>query len=76
MSTNAVRVSCRRRADASLPPSPAVSLSRDRLLALQKTHRQADAARVLGISLTAIKNACRKLGLGSWPYSRVSAPAE
>ena len=32
--------------------------------------RQSDAARTLGISLTAMKNACRRLGIWRWPYSR------
>ncbi|EKX35724.1 hypothetical protein GUITHDRAFT_118109 [Guillardia theta CCMP2712] len=32
--------------------------------------RQADAARHLGLSLTAFKSACRKLGVVRWPYSR------
>ena len=32
---------------------------------------QGDAAQVLGISLTALKTVCRKLGISRWPYVRV-----
>ncbi|EKX48519.1 hypothetical protein GUITHDRAFT_105664 [Guillardia theta CCMP2712] len=32
--------------------------------------RQADAARILGISLSSLKSACRRLGFPRWPYSR------
>eukprot|EP00960_Hanusia_phi_P071712 767614-Hanusia_phi.AAC.7 len=38
---------------------------------MQLSHlRQADAARTMGISLTAFKSACRQLGLTRWPYSK------
>lgn len=33
---------------------------------------QAQAAQSLGISLTALKQVCRKLGVARWPYSRLS----
>ncbi|EKX39799.1 hypothetical protein GUITHDRAFT_114049 [Guillardia theta CCMP2712] len=33
--------------------------------------RQTEAAKMLGISLTALKSACRILGLPRWPYHRV-----
>eukprot|EP00960_Hanusia_phi_P070787 767398-Hanusia_phi.AAC.3 len=32
--------------------------------------RQVDAAKHLGISLSALRNACRHVGLEKWPYSR------
>ncbi|EKX45957.1 hypothetical protein GUITHDRAFT_107994 [Guillardia theta CCMP2712] len=32
--------------------------------------KQIDAARQLGISLTAMKNMCRRAGIWKWPYSR------
>eukprot|EP00960_Hanusia_phi_P078381 768811-Hanusia_phi.AAC.3 len=32
--------------------------------------RQVEAAQLLGISLTAMKKACRRLGVTRWPYSR------
>ncbi|EKX33306.1 hypothetical protein GUITHDRAFT_120520 [Guillardia theta CCMP2712] len=32
--------------------------------------RQTEAAAFLGISLTAMKNACRRVGVSRWPYSR------
>eukprot|EP00960_Hanusia_phi_P068199 766785-Hanusia_phi.AAC.1 len=32
--------------------------------------RQAEAAKILGISLSAMKNACRRVGITRWPYSR------
>eukprot|EP00960_Hanusia_phi_P011604 338747-Hanusia_phi.AAC.3 len=32
--------------------------------------RQSEAATFLGISLTAMKNACRRVGISRWPYSR------
>eukprot|EP00960_Hanusia_phi_P029838 748201-Hanusia_phi.AAC.1 len=35
--------------------------------------RQEDAARKLGISLTSLKTACRRLGLNRWPYTRAKA---
>lgn len=35
---------------------------------------QPDAARELGIALTTLKHACRRLGLARWPYSRKRAP--
>jgi len=35
--------------------------------------RQEDAATTLGISLTSLKIACRRLGLKRWPNSRVAA---
>eukprot|EP00960_Hanusia_phi_P051747 760993-Hanusia_phi.AAC.2 len=45
--------------------------------------RQSDAAKnlvegrdCLGISLTALKGACRVLGVGKWPYSRTRYPSE
>ncbi|EKX47234.1 hypothetical protein GUITHDRAFT_107146 [Guillardia theta CCMP2712] len=36
--------------------------------------RQTDAAVSLGISLTALKNACRRLGIRRWPYKRTPLP--
>ena len=35
---------------------------------------QPDAARELGIALTTLKHACRRLGVARWPYSRKRAP--
>ncbi|EKX36755.1 hypothetical protein GUITHDRAFT_117053 [Guillardia theta CCMP2712] len=32
--------------------------------------RQLEAARILGISLTSLKSACRRLGVERWPYTR------
>ena len=32
---------------------------------------QGEAAQALGISLTALKVVCRKLGISRWPYARV-----
>ena len=32
--------------------------------------KQSEAADILGISLTALKNTCRKLGVKKWPYAR------
>ena len=32
--------------------------------------RQLDAAKHLGISLTSLKSACRRIGLDRWPYER------
>eukprot|EP00960_Hanusia_phi_P061407 764836-Hanusia_phi.AAC.4 len=32
--------------------------------------RQSEVAKHLGISLTALKSACRRIGLPRWPYSR------
>eukprot|EP00960_Hanusia_phi_P040323 754398-Hanusia_phi.AAC.1 len=33
--------------------------------------RQTEAAAYLGISLTAMKAACRRVGISKWPYSRI-----
>eukprot|EP00960_Hanusia_phi_P041445 754994-Hanusia_phi.AAC.2 len=33
-------------------------------------YRQEDAAAMLGISMTSLKIACRRLGVSRWPYSR------
>ena len=33
--------------------------------------KQVDAATKLGISLTALKKACRRLGFDKWPYCRI-----
>ncbi|EKX38107.1 hypothetical protein GUITHDRAFT_115661 [Guillardia theta CCMP2712] len=42
-----------------------------RLLLSQLFHlRQQEAAHHLGISLTSLKTACRRLGLDRWPYTR------
>mmetsp|Transcript_2586 Transcript_2586/g.6188 ORF Transcript_2586/g.6188 Transcript_2586/m.6188 type:complete len:191 (-) Transcript_2586:1146-1718(-) len=35
--------------------------------------RQAEAAESLGISLTALKNACKQVGIEHWPYARSTA---
>eukprot|EP00960_Hanusia_phi_P037455 752962-Hanusia_phi.AAC.1 len=35
---------------------------------------QREAADRLDISLTALKNACRKLGIAKWPYTRLPGP--
>uniref|UniRef100_A0A7S4PAU8 RWP-RK domain-containing protein n=1 Tax=Guillardia theta TaxID=55529 RepID=A0A7S4PAU8_GUITH len=49
---------------------PPIRLRREQVEDLQKRYRQSDAANYLGISLTAMKNACKKLRLGPWPCSR------
>jgi len=36
---------------------------------------QPDAARALGISLTSLKQVCRKLGVARWPYQRLNYSA-
>jgi hypothetical protein len=36
---------------------------------------QPDAARALGISLTSLKQVCRKLGVTRWPYQRLLNPS-
>mmetsp|Transcript_36222 Transcript_36222/g.81562 ORF Transcript_36222/g.81562 Transcript_36222/m.81562 type:complete len:152 (+) Transcript_36222:50-505(+) len=33
-------------------------------------YKQAEAAKMLGISLSAMKSACRRIGISRWPYSR------
>ncbi|EKX36823.1 hypothetical protein GUITHDRAFT_116989 [Guillardia theta CCMP2712] len=37
--------------------------------------RQTEAAAYLGISLTAMKAACRRVGISKWPYSRIRPKA-
>ncbi|EKX48541.1 hypothetical protein GUITHDRAFT_105683 [Guillardia theta CCMP2712] len=39
--------------------------------------RQEDAAQYLGVSLSSLKSACRRLGIKRWPYtrSRIDSPA-
>ena len=49
---------------------PPIRLRREQVEDLQKRYRQSDAAKYLGISLTAMKNACKKLRLGPWPCSQ------
>eukprot|EP00960_Hanusia_phi_P032941 750154-Hanusia_phi.AAC.5 len=62
------------------PPNSAllqpIRVQREQIEDLQKRYRQSDAALFLGISLTAMKNACRKLRLGPWPCSRTSGDKE
>ncbi|EKX33834.1 hypothetical protein GUITHDRAFT_119944 [Guillardia theta CCMP2712] len=48
----------------------------ERLLARLFDRRQEDAARILGMSLTSLKMACRRLGIKRWPYSRYEPPSE
>ncbi|EKX41038.1 hypothetical protein GUITHDRAFT_112776 [Guillardia theta CCMP2712] len=33
-------------------------------------YKESEAAKMLGISLTAMKNVCRRAGITKWPYSR------
>ncbi|EKX42651.1 hypothetical protein GUITHDRAFT_111330 [Guillardia theta CCMP2712] len=48
---------------------PDVYLTHDRLASFFHM-RQKDAAEKLGISLTAMRSACRRLGIERWPYSK------
>ncbi|EKX31266.1 hypothetical protein GUITHDRAFT_122531 [Guillardia theta CCMP2712] len=52
-----------------------IAVTSDRIRSLLHL-KQADAAHELGISLTALKGACRLLGVGKWPYSRTRYPQE
>lgn len=36
-------------------------------------YKESEAAKILGISLTAMKRACRRAGITKWPYSRSRA---
>ncbi|EKX42492.1 hypothetical protein GUITHDRAFT_111464 [Guillardia theta CCMP2712] len=38
--------------------------------------RQEDAAQLLGVSLSSLKSACRRLGINRWPYTRNPSPRE
>eukprot|EP00960_Hanusia_phi_P044016 756411-Hanusia_phi.AAC.2 len=51
-----------------------ITLSHQDLTALFHL-RQSDAAQQLGISLTALKSACRHVGIMKWPYVRPTLPA-
>uniref|UniRef100_A0A7S0HNB0 RWP-RK domain-containing protein n=1 Tax=Hanusia phi TaxID=3032 RepID=A0A7S0HNB0_9CRYP len=59
----------RKRGESNFQRQDPIGLDRS---AIQKLFhlRQKDAADHLGISLTALKNACRALGVNHWPYSR------
>ncbi|EKX31952.1 hypothetical protein GUITHDRAFT_121879 [Guillardia theta CCMP2712] len=46
-----------------------IALSYDSIAALFPL-RQVDAAKTLGVSLTALKKACKQVGIAGWPYSR------
>ncbi|EKX42650.1 hypothetical protein GUITHDRAFT_111329 [Guillardia theta CCMP2712] len=48
---------------------PDVYLTHDRLASFFHM-RQKDAAEKLGISLSAMRSACRRLGIERWPYSK------
>ncbi|EKX38080.1 hypothetical protein GUITHDRAFT_115842 [Guillardia theta CCMP2712] len=58
----------RKKGHSSHLPRP-VSLDMDSLSRLMDL-RQSDAADILGISLTALKCACRRIGLKRWPRSK------
>eukprot|EP00960_Hanusia_phi_P067267 766586-Hanusia_phi.AAC.7 len=51
-------------------PNPTVEIKREDIKQLQQL-KQEDAAIKLGISLTALKKACRRLGFEKWPYCRI-----
>ncbi|EKX49499.1 hypothetical protein GUITHDRAFT_105023 [Guillardia theta CCMP2712] len=38
-------------------------------------YKESEAAKILGISLTAMKSVCRRAGITRWPYSRTRAGA-
>eukprot|EP00960_Hanusia_phi_P060683 764582-Hanusia_phi.AAC.1 len=38
-------------------------------------YKESEAAKILGISLTAMKHVCRRAGIKKWPYSRSRAMA-
>ena len=63
----------RRRAGqpARLSSDP-VALTKSRLEALFNLPIR-DAADILGISITALKKACRRIGVERWPYKKVRA---
>ena len=63
----------RKRGHCSATPQPAVTVSLDAVRALQDLPAHEAAAR-LGISTTALKRACRKLGVERWAYRRVPGP--
>ncbi|EKX35385.1 hypothetical protein GUITHDRAFT_118406 [Guillardia theta CCMP2712] len=50
------------------PPSP-VDLDQNAIVSLFHL-RQTDAARRLGLSLSSLKVACRRIGINKWPYNR------
>ena len=56
------------------PPLPVYDLTAHALAALF-AFPSADAARAVGLSLTAFKRTCRRLGVPRWPYARKRPPA-
>ena len=65
-----VRLRPRRRTwDRNRPRHEAVDLTAEVLAGLFGMP-MADAARSYGVSPTTMKRACRRLGIGRWPYSR------
>ncbi|EKX33382.1 hypothetical protein GUITHDRAFT_120446 [Guillardia theta CCMP2712] len=55
--------------DSAKPQASKIFLTASDLQRLL-VYKQVDAAKLLGVSLTALKNACRQLGLESWPKER------
>uniref|UniRef100_A0A7S0F1T5 RWP-RK domain-containing protein n=1 Tax=Hanusia phi TaxID=3032 RepID=A0A7S0F1T5_9CRYP len=72
MTPRETRIVPRRKAGefgASTSAKDAITLTERDIVSLFSL-RQGDAARHLGISLTALKAACRRLGVPKWPYLR------
>eukprot|EP00960_Hanusia_phi_P048939 759268-Hanusia_phi.AAC.1 len=64
-----------RNEQSSIAKKESLSLVREDIVRLFDM-RQTDAAKMLGISLTALKCVCRKLGIMKWPYSRFRPSAQ
>ncbi|EKX36737.1 hypothetical protein GUITHDRAFT_145487 [Guillardia theta CCMP2712] len=58
-----------RRKSGSYRDSPVVTVTLERLSKLYG-HSVEEAARQLGLSATALRRVCRKLGINKWPYER------
>mmetsp|Transcript_20230 Transcript_20230/g.46013 ORF Transcript_20230/g.46013 Transcript_20230/m.46013 type:complete len:177 (-) Transcript_20230:129-659(-) len=70
MTAQTVRVTARPRKDAEVPSGLPVDLDLPTIEGMFHM-RQEDAAASLGISLSSLKSACRRLGVRRWPYSRL-----
>eukprot|EP00960_Hanusia_phi_P027712 746970-Hanusia_phi.AAC.5 len=72
MEVNAARVKvCPRPRGSALSYSPQEPVSLDQSLVKSLFHlTQCEAAENLGISLSSLKLACRRMGIKKWPYNR------
>ncbi|EKX50226.1 hypothetical protein GUITHDRAFT_151252 [Guillardia theta CCMP2712] len=73
MTTDVARIFPRRKAgETSISASKSVVTLSKKDISMMFHMKQGDAANMLGISLTALKKACRRVGIDKWPYVRAT----